>query len=155
MPDALYLTRKIYYVNQEESLSGLVQRKPASDIEERTAISLSKMQIPFTFQARINPLAGLTEMKENLPGEVEIDFLTEYLGRLYPLNIQGEISHFFAAWQRDRDVKKKIRIDSALSAYKAHELILVPFTKLRTQDDADRFYRYGFMNGWPSEFYEE
>jgi hypothetical protein len=149
-----YAKKHIYFVNEGETLSGYVQGKSASDIEERTAIALSKLQIPFTFQARINPMAGLTGTKSNVLGEVEIDFLCEYLNKLWPINVQGEISHFFASWQADRDVKKKLKIDASLSPFGANELIQVPFTKLTTQDAADRFYREGFLQGWPTAFYE-
>lgn len=154
MPDALYISRKIYYVNEGESLSGYVQEKSASDIEERTAIALSKLQISYAFQERVNPLVGLTEVKQNIVGEAEIDFLCEYLGRLYPILVQGEISHFMTEAQAIKDEQKVAIIDTALAPYKAHPSILVPFTKLKNQDDADRFYKYNFLNGWATEFYE-
>jgi hypothetical protein len=146
--------KQVYNVNPKETLSGYYMGKPASDIEERSCISLSRLKVPFTFQARINPLFGMTETKMNLPGEVEVDLLAEYQNTIYPINIQGEISHFFASWQVARDAKKKIIIDAALKPYNAHELIVVPYWKLVTQDDSDRFYQYNFMNGWPTKFYE-
>jgi hypothetical protein len=154
MPTPQTLVKQIYDVKPKEVLTGWVQGKKASDIEERTARALSKLPLDFTFQMRINALMGVTETKMNLPGEVEIDFLVQYMGTLYPINVQGEISHFFASWQQVRDAKKKIIIDAALRAYNAHELIVVPYTKLVTQETADSFYRYGVINGWPTAYYQ-
>lgn len=146
-------SRQIYFVNANEVLTGFVNGQKASDIEERFAVALMKLQIPFTFRARINPLVGLTEDRENIIGEVEIDFMCEYLGRIYVFNIQGEISHFFTASQQIVDQKKEAKIDAALKVYNAHPLIKIPFTLLRTQEQADRLARSGFMNGWPQQSY--
>ena len=146
-------SRKIYFVDAEESLSGKVMGKDASDIEERSAMALSKLQIPYTFRARINPLIGITEERQNIIGEVEIDFLCDYFGKLYPINIAGEISHFFTAAQQTRDMKKEAKINAALAAFNAHPLVVVPFTQLKTQAETDRLFRYGFMNGFPQEMF--
>lgn len=146
-------SRKIYYVDARESLTGKVNGEDASDIEERSARALSKLQIPFSFRARINPLVGITQERQNIVGEVEIDFLAEYLGKLYPINIAGEISHFFTASQQIRDAFKEAKINAALTAMNAHPLIVVPFVNLKTQEEADRLFRYGFMNGFPQEMF--
>jgi hypothetical protein len=146
--------KQIYSTEPKESLSGYFLGKKVSDIEERSCISLSKLKIPFTLQARINPLMGITENKQNLPSEVEIDLLAEYQNTLFPININGEIAHMYASWQKVRDAKKEIIINAALKPYNAHKLIVVPYWKLVTQEMSDRFYAYNFANAFPTEFYE-
>lgn len=142
-------------VGSAEQLTGMVNGQAASDLEERVAIALSKLQIPFQFRARINPLVGLTEERQNVVGEVEIDFLCDFLGRLYPINVDGEISHFFMASQRTKDEQKTAKINAALKVYNAHPLIRLPYTILQTQEEADRTIKYGFLNGFPQAYYEE
>ena len=145
--------RKVYYLDTRESLTGKVNGEDASDIEERAARALSKLQIPFSFRARINPLAGVTQERQNIIGEVEIDFLADYYSKLYPINIAGEISHFFTKAQAVKDERKEIKINTALAPLNAHPLIVIPFVHLTDQESADRLIRYGFMNGWPQEMF--
>jgi hypothetical protein len=150
-PNPPYL-RKIYFVNADEVLSGKVHGQSASDLEERSARALTRYEIPFSFRRRISPVEGLTGKKENLLGEVEIDFFTEFRSVIYPININGEIAHYYAAWQKEKDALKEIRINAALVPYRAQPLIIIPFTLLRTQEDTDRLFRWNFLNGWPMKF---
>ena len=93
------------YVNEKENLTGMVQNKKASDIEERSARAISKIpDWDYTFLVRISPLTGkLTQTFRNLPGEFEIDFLCQRGSELFPILIDGEVSHFLATWQKLQD----------------------------------------------------
>jgi hypothetical protein len=150
-----HLYAKTYYVNIGEVLTGKVMGQPASDLEERGSNSLNKLGIPFRFRMRINPMVegGITPARWNIIGEVELDYLAEYQGRYFPFMVQGEISHFMAAWQIQADQDKVAKVDNFLKAYDAHPTILVPYWLLRTQEQADRLFRNGFSNGWPTKFY--
>lgn len=145
-------SRKIYYVDERESLTGKVNGEDASDIEERAARALSKLQIPFSFRTRINPLVGFTQERQNIVGEVELDFLCDYMGKLWPFLIDGEISHFFTKSQQIKDGYKEAKINATMTALNAHPVIRIPFTLLKTQEETDRLFRYGFLNGWVQEF---
>lgn len=149
----LYLNN--FNLDPKEELTGYINGEKASDLEERSARALAKLEIPFDFRSRISPMSGLTDAHENIMGEVEIDFLCMYYGKIYPINIQGEISHFFASWQRTRDEQKEAKINKALEPYKAHPLILLPYWRLSTQILADQTFRLGFGNGWAVKFYED
>jgi hypothetical protein len=144
-----------YFTNAGETLSGKVLGQTASDIEERAAISQSKMGLGYQFRMRINPLInGITPVHRNTKGEVELDYLTSYQNVLWPFMIQGEISHFYDPSTRDEDKNKVAKVDEFLKPYRAHKTILIPFWLLRTQAESDRLFREGFANGWPVEFYE-
>ncbi|MFA6271341.1 MAG: hypothetical protein WC657_09145 [Candidatus Paceibacterota bacterium] len=149
----LYLTN--FNLDPKEELTGYVSGQKASDLEERSARALTKLEIDYTFRARISPLSGLTEAHENIVGEVEIDFLCMYYGKIYPVNIQGEISHFYASWQRVEDDEKEAKINKALEPYKAHPLVLLPYWRLSTQLLANQTFRLGFTSGWLTKFYED
>lgn len=131
------------FKNDDEVLTGEVQLKPASDIEERSARAIDK--IPdwnYTFLVRISPLTGqLTQAFRNLPGEFEIDFLAARGDELQPIMIDGEVSHFLAQWQKVRDEIREATINKVLKKYGARPVVRVPFYELDTQQRADRYFR--------------
>jgi len=140
--------KRIIFWNEKEVLSGVVQNKKASDIEERFARALAK--IPgwtYLFRERISPLTHqLTSLIRNLPGELEIDFLLQQGETIIPVLIQGEIGHFYAAWQRTQDEDKIAAIDKALRAYGALPTVQIPqnrndLWKLSNQEYTDRTVR--------------
>lgn len=133
-----HVYNRIYYVNEDEVLSGYINGDPASDIEERAYRALAKRQIPSSFRFRINPLLGFTQTRMNILGELEVDFLTQHRGEYIPLLIDGEISHFMAMWQIEADVEKVIQINKAMSVLKARPAIRIPFWKLKDQRMSDR-----------------
>lgn len=150
-----HLYRRVWYVNYGETLTGFVEGQSASDIEERFAVAHQRMRIPFDFRYRINPLTSeLSPQHMNIAGELEIDILSTYNGIMYPLLIQGDISHFYAAWMRERDNAKVAAINDFLRAFNAHPTVLIPFWLLKDQDTADRVIRYGYATGWSQEFYQ-
>ena len=133
-----HVHNRVYYVNDDEVLSGYINGDSASDIEERAYRALAKRQIPTAFRFRINPLMGFTQTRMNILGELEVDFLAQYRGEYVPLLIDGEISHFMAMWQIDADVEKVIEINKALSVLKARPALRIPFWKLKDQSMSDR-----------------
>lgn len=141
------IPKRILFEN-DEPLAGTVQGKKASDIEERWARACSKLpDWSYSFRIRINPLSGqLTEVMMNLPGELEIDFLMQRGSTILPILIQGEIGHFYTAWQATTDEMKQAGINNALRAYSAQPALPVPRTKdelwrLSKQEYADALAR--------------
>lgn len=133
-----HIQRRVFYVNDGEVLSGFINGDKASDIEERCYRALLKRQIPHAFRFRINPMLGFTQVRMNIIGELEVDFLCQWKGNLYPLMIDGEISHFMAKWQIEADAKKTIKINEALSQIGARPTIRIPFTRLKDQRMTDK-----------------
>lgn len=132
-----HLYKKVYYENEGEFLSGEINGEDASDIEERFYRALGKRSIPSIYRLRINPLLGLTRTRENIIGELEIDFFCAWMGSLYPILIDGEIAHFAAMWQIEADAQKTVEINNALKEYNALPAMRIPFWKLATQSAAD------------------
>jgi hypothetical protein len=131
-------------VGSTETLVGTVQGKPASDLEERMARALDKLKVGYEFRARITSQAlgqrRLTLAHANLPGEVEIDHLVE-ADQTIPILVQGEISHFMTPYQKLVDTDKQASINEFGQALGWHEVIAIPFTELKTQDEADSVAR--------------
>lgn len=137
------LEKRNLYQNDNEVLTGVVQNKKASDLEERTARALDKIpDWDYTFLVRISPLTGrLTQAFRNLPGEFEIDFLAQRGHGLFPILIDGEVSHFLASWQKLQDEIRETTINEALKIYGARPVQRVPFYELPDQEHADRYFR--------------
>ena len=137
------IEKRDLYKNDEEELTGSVQGRKASDIEERSARAMDKIpDWTYTFLVRVSPLTGqLTQAVRNLAGEYEIDFLAQRGNELLPINIDGEVSHFLAQWQEVQDNQRSAVINAALEKYGARPLVRVPFFELDTQDRADIYYR--------------
>lgn len=129
--------------NKEEELTGVVQDKKASDIEERSARAMDKIpDWKYVFLVRISPLTGqLTHAFRNLPGEFEIDFLANRGDEMLPVLIDGEVSHFLATWQKVQDEMREIVINQTLKKYGARPVVRVPYYQLDTQERADRYFR--------------
>lgn len=157
----------------QEVLTGYVQGKKASDLEERTARSHYTLGVAFTFRVRIGafppparvvpfpdspeqakawldsmlnpppavkPLIPL-EMSMNIPGELEIDFLTEPSGMLWPILVDGEIGHYKTDGQQELDKMKTDAINLSMAPYGAHAVVRVPYWKIATQEMSDAYYR--------------
>lgn len=128
-----------------ETFTGQVQGKKASDLEERFARALQKRGISFTFRLRLSPLFGLTEVMRNDPGEIEIDMLAQHRGELVPIQIDGQIAHFYAAWQRDVDMAKDASVNHALEAYGARKVIRLKYDQIWTSKQCDNVVREIFL----------
>lgn len=84
-------------VTEKEILTGEVQGKKATDIEERLSRALEVKGIAYQFQTSYIA-------KMSLPGEVRLDFLVFQEGLYYPIQVDGEFSHKSATQKaRDRD----------------------------------------------------
>jgi hypothetical protein len=126
----------------QEVLSGEVQGMKASDLEERTARALSRMEIPFQFRVRITSDAlgeqKLTTRFENVRGEVEIDFMAERNGQVTPIFVDGQIGHFFTPHQADVDKLKADIANEFGRRFGWKEAVRVPFWQLANQAMTDR-----------------
>ena len=131
--------RNLYPPDPKENLTGAVQNKSASDIEERGARAVDKLSDwSYTFRVRISPLTGqLTERFRNLPGEYEIDLLCSRGKQLVPILIDGEVSHFLASWQKVQDEEREAVINKPLKKYGASPVVRIEFWKLSNQRIAD------------------
>jgi len=134
---------RVFFSNPKEELTGTVQDKRASDIEERSARAISKLpEWSYVFQVAINPITGyLSTEKTHLVNEVEIDFWAMRGNEYKAILPDGEIGHFMALWQRAHDEEKTERINAYMKRIGQGEAIRVPFWKLDTQDHADQFYK--------------
>ena len=137
------IEKRNIFDNKDEVLTGAVQDMKASDLEERSARSIDKLSDwSYTFRVRISPLTGkLTRRFRNIAGEYEIDFLCQRGDELFPVLIDGEVSHFLALWQRLQDEEREATINATLKKYGARPVVRVPFWELDTQDRADRYFR--------------
>ena len=133
------------FENKGEQLTGSVQGKKASDLEERAARAMDKIpDWEYTFIIRVSPITGsLMSGRRGRGGEhnYEIDFLAQRGTELLPIMIDGEISHFFAQWQKVQDEQKEAIINKMLERYGARPVVRVPFWELDTQDRADVYFR--------------
>jgi len=70
-----------------EELSGIVQGKDATDIEERTAIALAFYKVPHVFRYQLFTISTFGGKRK------EVDFRVEFDGQYHPLEIDGTIGH--------------------------------------------------------------
>lgn len=140
--------KRIIFDRLDEELTGFIGEKKASDIEERWSRAVEKIpEWSYQFQARISPIFHTVGVRKlNLPGEVEIDFLMKRGKTLLPVMIDGEIAHFYTAWQKSVDDDKTAIINNALRALNAQPVIRLPANKydlwrLATQEAADQYAR--------------
>ncbi len=129
----------------QEQLTGIVQDLKASDLEERVARALDKLDVGYEFRVRLTSDAlgerRLTRKFANVRGEVETDFLVDKGGETIPIFVDGQISHFFTKWQADEDSAKKNITDEFGQQFGWRESIRIPFWKLIDQDMTDRTIR--------------
>lgn len=137
------ISPRVFFGNPDETLTGVVQSIKASDIEERSARALDKLaEWKYYFRWRIDPITGrLSPQFSNLAGEVEIDFVTVRGTEVKAILVDGEISHFMALWQRVQDEEKTEKINEYMRKIGQGDAVRVPFWKLSTQEQADRYYR--------------
>lgn len=133
----------------QEVLSGIVQGMDASDIEERTARALDRIEASYDFRVRITSEAlgpqRLTRQFANIKGETELDFLCEFQGRVFPIFVDGEISHYFTPAQAEADRIKTNVANEFGRRFGWKEAVRIPFWKLTTQDMADKTIRDIFL----------
>lgn len=135
LPPKPYEEKRLNRISPEldaEILTGQVQGKKASDIEERFAKSLYKRKMGFEFQ--VSFFAGL-----NMPGEVRLDILIVDTF-IQPINLDGSFAHKTAA-QKEKDIFNDARLDSHLAGTGALPTIRIDGELLQTQIDSDRQLR--------------
>ena len=139
-----YTSEGVGRTGSAENLVGVIQGKTASDIEERMAKAFDKLEINYEFRARISSLAlgerKLTKAMANLPGELEIDHLID-AGQVIPVMIDGEIAHFMTRHQADQDKEKTALVNEFGRGLGWHEVIRIPFTEIKSQEEADSVAR--------------
>jgi hypothetical protein len=120
-------------------LTGCVQGKKASDIEERFARGLKRCGLQFVFQARVN-MAG------NIPGQEKlVDFIVEE-GIRYPIEIDGPIAHRTAG-QKGKDLIREILLNHTFLRRGIMPIRRVKWWQLETQTLANRLVSEMFGGG--------
>jgi very-short-patch-repair endonuclease len=131
-------------VGNQEVLNGVVQGMKASDLEERVAKALDKLEAEYEFRARITSAAlgeqELTRQFENVRGEVEIDFLVDR-GQVTPVFVDGQISHHFTPYQAEQDKAKTDITNEFGTRFGWREAVRIPFWTLIDQEMTDRTVR--------------
>ena len=129
-----------------EPLVGMVQNIPATDIEERVARALYKLQIPFAFQVTI-PVMG------SIPGRGKvIDFLV-YTRIPLPLEVDGPRWHDTAG-QKSEDALREILLNAEFRRFGWLPLSRLNWIYLETQEDADRAVRALWVGRLTVDHYE-
>ena len=147
-PDMNY-GQSVIRTGDQEVLSGEINGEKASDLEERSYRSLSRLEVSSEFRVRITSEAlgrqRLTSRRANIRGEVEIDFLCERNGQITPIFVDGEIAHHMTPHQADIDKQKADIADEFGEQFGWRKSVRVPFWKLIDQEMADRTYRDIFL----------
>jgi len=143
-----YTTQNVLRVGDQELLTGQIDGMKASDLEERSYKSISKLEISTQFRVRITSEAlgqqRITRAFANIRGEVEIDFLCEQGGQTTPIFVDGQISHFMTPYQADEDKAKADLTNEFGRQFGWREAVRIPFWKLLDQEMSDRTYREVF-----------
>lgn len=121
--------------DERETLTGLVQGKDASDIEERAARAMSALSAVRSFEFRV-----LYFSPEGIGGGAELDFLVQ-AGLRWGVQIDGEFSHK-SAEARAHDALQDARLGERLMKGGAIDqpIVRVPGFELASQELADRFF---------------
>lgn len=126
-------------VEIDEGLTGFVRGFNASDIEERFARALIKMNIGFWFQFKV-------ETQHTLPDQQKrVDFIVFWMpGKIVPVEIYGDRWHNTAS-DRQRDTARETEINDYGKRYDWEPLQVVWGHDLQTQLQADQIARRMFI----------
>lgn len=117
--------------SNEERLTGSVQGKEASDLEERFANALSAAGKDYRFEVEIQGPVGI-------PGqENQIDFVVE---DIYPVEVDGGWVHHSAA-KKAQDQLRDAVLNEHLKQYGWNPIERIPGTMLESQEDAENIVR--------------
>lgn len=118
-----------------EGLTGQVDGKSASDIEERFARALDQAGIGYEFLPVILAPA-------NVAGSVQLDFLIYFGNQLYPVQIDGDWVHS-SAEAKAHDALQDALVDEYYASYNsgAQPQQRIPGFKLSNQDQANAVVR--------------
>lgn len=118
--------------NDDEGLTGFVQGKPASDLEERIARALYKRRKRFEFQVEV-----FTRLSRPDDGR-NVDFIVD---GVQPVEPDGFIGHYRTISQKGNDYVRELQLNEAFRKMGLRPLIRVPYFKLQTQEMTDRWVR--------------
>lgn len=122
-----------------ERLTGFIGDQPASDLEERFANALGKLGARFEFRVQIMPGENpyfLTGGSRNQTGAVEIDFLIQQQGIMFPVQIDGEFSHKTAE-QLERDKIQDQKLNDSFAQYGAFPVKRIRWDEIQDPTMAD------------------
>ena len=114
-----------------EGLTGFVQDKEASDLEERFSRALYAYNIDFAFQVLVDTAYTLPHQ------EKQVDFMV-YAGQPQPWEVDGQWIHK-SAEQKQYDRDRDAQIDEALRGQGYLPVARVTEEYLGTQDGANQF----------------
>ena len=121
----------------DEGLTGWVNGKEASDIEERFSRSLRQRKKGFHFRVNFPTTVSI-------PGEdKEVDFLVDQGGQFRAVEIDGEFGHKTAS-QKGKDQLREILLNETLGRNNILPIIRVPWTQLETQEKANAYVQRTF-----------
>jgi hypothetical protein len=139
-----YTRENVQRTGDQEVLTGRVQGMDASDLEERVARAMDRLEIEYQFRVRVTSDAlgdrRLTREFANVRGEIEMDFLVSN-GRVTPIMVDGQVSHFLTPAQAEEDQVKTNVVNEFGKRLGWREVVRIPFWKLVNQDMADRTVR--------------
>lgn len=122
-----------------EILTGFIGDQPASDLEERFANALGKLGAQYEFRVQIMPGENpyfLNGRGRNQTGAVEIDFLIQQNGIMFPVQIDGEYSHKTAE-QLERDKLQDQRLNDSFRQYGAFPVKRIRWDEIQNPEQAD------------------
>lgn len=123
-------------VNDEEALTGYVEGKSASDIEERFARALDNLSTVEGYE-----FLPVIIAPPNVAGSIQLDFLV-YSGGLWPIQIDGDYIHKSAEAKAHDLLQDALTDDYFRSQGRgAQPSKRIPGHKLETQSEADSVAR--------------
>lgn len=129
----------------DEALTGFVRGYNASDIEERFARALIKIDLGFWFQYKLD-ISIDGDAGRGLPGDIKrLDFLVFWMpGKIAPVEVYGDRWHnTTSARNRDRDREQKI--NELGKKFDWEKLQIVWGHDLTDQNAADQIVRRMFI----------
>jgi hypothetical protein len=111
-------------------LTGWVNGREASDIEERFARALKSFGLEFMFQLGVVTPHSPPERKKY------VDFVVLSEGIFHPVEVDGQIGHRTSA-QRGKDTIREILLNMTFVKWGYMPLIRVMWNELETQEMAD------------------
>lgn len=122
---------RIPFPPSDEQLSGFVRNEPASDLEERYAKALTRMDKEFDFQYEVYA-AG------TLPGEEKlVDFVVWDGGIPFPEEVDAAFTHKTAE-QKGYDRIRDALVDESLSKDGFQPIRRIDGERMNTQEGADQ-----------------
>jgi hypothetical protein len=119
---------RIAVTNEGERLTGFVQGKEASDLEERFARALTKAGREFRFQVEVTTAV-------TIPGEEnQVDFLVD---DIWPTEVDGTFTHKTGS-QRAHDELRDAIVNDTTRDWGWNPIRRVPGDTLDSQEEADR-----------------